>query len=65
MLDSRPMRSARSCLPLILVMILFWIVVAWIWPNAALYYFAITGGVLGLFVLVIEIRRAIESTRRP
>jgi len=46
-------------------MILFWIVVAWIWPNAALYYFAITGGVLGLFVLVIEIRRAIESTRRP
>lgn len=55
--------SSRPLLNLVLVMIAFWVVLAWFWPTAVLYYFAIAGGSLALFALVHDVTRALKNGR--
>ncbi len=55
------MRNARPFLLVLVVMIVFWMILASIWPTAVLYYFAIVGGLLALFALGHDVKRTLES----
>lgn len=61
MLHFAAMRNTRPFFFVLDVMIVFWTVLAWFWPTAVLYYFAIAGGSLALFALGHDIKRELEN----
>ncbi len=63
MLHFAAMRTARPFFFVLLVMIVFWTILTWAWPTAVLYYFAIAGGIFGLFALGHDIKRELDNWR--